>query len=127
MLPLWVLGFWLYKYGARLAERVPLARTLLVLSSVAIMAFPQFPSFAALTNFGAYFPWGHGPFNRNLLLDYATAFAFAVQMVAARRVFSHMHAPRRRDRDSNALAWMARRDDLPCMRCTIRRCACSPC
>ena len=96
LLPLWGLGFWLYKAGDRLAERVPLARTLLVLSSLAIMAFPQIPSFVALTNFGAYFPWGHGPFNRNLLLDYATALAFAVQMVAARRLFTSVHAPRPR-------------------------------
>jgi peptidoglycan/LPS O-acetylase OafA/YrhL len=106
LLPLWVLGFWLYKYGARLAERVPLARTLLVLSSVAIMAFPQFPSFATLANFGAYFPWGHGPYNRNLLLDYATALAFAVQLVAARRVFSHMHAPRPRPRLERLIRWL---------------------
>jgi peptidoglycan/LPS O-acetylase OafA/YrhL len=42
--------------GARLAERVPLARTLLVLSSVAIMAFPQFHRSQRWPTSGAYFP-----------------------------------------------------------------------
>jgi len=93
LLPLWVLGFCLYKTRERLAERLPFPAVLLILSTAAIAAFPRFHRFASMDNFGVNFPWGHGPYNRNLLLDYATAFAFTVQMIAAQRLLSRVQRP----------------------------------
>ncbi len=90
LLPLWLLGFWVY--GARnwLADRLPVPAALLVISSVAIVAFPRLAHFASTNNFGVNFPWGHGPYNRNLLPDYVTALAFAVQMISAQRLLTNV-------------------------------------
>jgi peptidoglycan/LPS O-acetylase OafA/YrhL len=86
LLPLWILGFWVYIARASLAKLMRAPAALLVLSAAAIIAFPLLPAFASWDNFGVEFPWGRKPFNRNLLLDYATAIAFAVHLVAAERL-----------------------------------------
>lgn len=95
LLPLWVLGFWVYSARAQLARQVRFPVLLLVASTAAILAVPQFPQLASMNNFGLYFPWGHGPYNRNLLLDYATAIAFAAQMVAAQHLLLEFSPPAR--------------------------------
>ena len=69
---------------------LPMPAVLLVVSAVAISAIPQLHVFTSWDNFGIKFPWGRGPFNRNLLLDYATALAFAVHLIAAERVLCHV-------------------------------------
>lgn len=90
LLPLWFLGVWVYAASQRLTSRLPVPAVLFMLSSAAIVALPQIPQLAAVNNFGAYFPWGHGPYNRNLVLDYATAVAFAVQMVVVRQLLTSL-------------------------------------
>jgi peptidoglycan/LPS O-acetylase OafA/YrhL len=86
LLPLWAMGFWVYRARARLAQIVRAPGLLLVASAAIVIAIPQLELFTSWDNFGVTFPWGRKPFNRNLLLDYSTALAFAVHLVAAERV-----------------------------------------
>jgi peptidoglycan/LPS O-acetylase OafA/YrhL len=95
LLPLWVLGFAVYHARERLTRHVPVPALLFLTASVAIAALPHIPGLLALDNSGIYFPWGHGPYERNLALDYATAVAFAVQMLAARRLLGGSRRPPR--------------------------------
>jgi peptidoglycan/LPS O-acetylase OafA/YrhL len=86
--PLWALGFWLYRARGMLVPRMPTARLAWGASAVLILALPFLTPRLHWNNFGVTFPWGRGPFNRDLLLDYATAAAFAVNLVAAQRMLA---------------------------------------
>ncbi len=88
MAPIWALGFWLYRARGRLVPRLPAAPYVWGASALALAVLPFLIVPAHWTNFGVMFPWGRGPFNRNLLADYATAAAFAVNLVAAQRMLA---------------------------------------
>lgn len=83
MLPIWLCGFMLYR-SRILAPRPTLAACLFVASLAFIIAAPQMGW--RFDNGGIFFPWGRGPFNRNLLLDYLIAAAFALNLIAAREI-----------------------------------------
>ncbi len=104
LLPLWVMGFFVYRARTRLAGIVPAPAVLLVASAVAIIAIPQLEVFTSWDNFGVNFPWGRGPFNRNLLLDYATALAFAVHLIAAERLLLNVRVTSLRA--ERAIRWL---------------------
>jgi peptidoglycan/LPS O-acetylase OafA/YrhL len=88
MAPLWALGFWLYHARRALVPRLPAAPYAWGGSAVLILALPFLIGRLHWNNLGVMFPWGRGPFNRDLLLDYALAAAFAVNMVAAQRMLA---------------------------------------
>lgn len=88
LLPIWMLGFLLYH--SRRFTRVP-AYTWLLLSCASagiILALPTLLVRLPSDNFGAWFPWGRAPFNRNLLQDYVVAFVFAVHLISVRSALS---------------------------------------
>ena len=82
LLPLWVLGFWLYHARDMLSARLPAPRAVAIATGLLLLALPHLLGPVKFDNFGLRFEWGRGPFNRNLLLDYAAAFLFAVHLVA---------------------------------------------
>ena len=85
LLPIWVLGYILYFVRLNniskslLYAGFTVSTILLVLTPVLADRLPQ-------NNFGLYFPWGRGPFNRNLIEDYLSAFFFALNVVCAREI-----------------------------------------
>ena len=87
MAPLWGLGFLLYRFRLSALPRIPAPLIVLGISGLLLLALPFLLTPLHWTNFGVKFPWGRGPFNRDLLLDYAVAVVFAVHLLAAERLF----------------------------------------
>jgi peptidoglycan/LPS O-acetylase OafA/YrhL len=88
LLPLWGLGFMLYRYGSKLALSRYFAIFAFIGSALMLALLPFIFSRLPSDNFGHYFPWGREPFNRNLLLDYATAGIFGIHILAAKRIMA---------------------------------------
>ena len=88
LLPIWALGFALYR--VRPALRVPpwISLVLAVASAIAVLESPSITRHFSGDNFGVRFPWGRGPFNRRLLDDYFVAVAFATHLVCVRHLLS---------------------------------------
>lgn len=87
LLPVWGLGFVLYR-------RVPaapawLAWLALLGSGAALLAVP----FLYRYHISAWFPYGRGPFNRDVPQDYLVALIFALHLLAARQMFSSDRPP----------------------------------
>lgn len=104
LLPIWVLGFWLYHARGRLVAAMPAPRAALALSGVLLPMLPFLVEPLGFDNFGVRFDWGRGPFNRNLLLDYAAAMVFAIHLVAALAVCRD--APGPSPRVTGAVRWL---------------------
>lgn len=92
MAPLWGLGFLLYRFRSAALPRIPAPVVVLVGSGLLLLALPFLLAPLHWTNFGIRFPWGRGPFNRDLLSDYAVALVFALHLLAAERLFSGSNA-----------------------------------
>lgn len=86
LLPLWAVGYWAFHARERMSRRLPAPVVIFAAASAAILILPLVSLFASGSNFGLYFPWGRGAFNRNLALDYAIALAFVMQLFAAYRL-----------------------------------------
>ena len=89
--PLWLLGFLLHRYRGWLTPKMPAPFVAWVVSALALVVLPFALFHVHWNNFGYFFPWGRGPFNRDLLGDYAVAVAFAVHLVAADRLLGQGH------------------------------------
>ncbi len=84
LLPVWALGFVLYRAQERCRMAAGLAWPALLCSGVALLAVPFLYKFDS----GAFwFPYGRGPFNRDVLQDYEVAVIFALHLLAARSAF----------------------------------------
>lgn len=88
LLPIWALGFMLYRH--RWENHVPryIWLFLACVTAVIILATPSLSTKLPADNFGFWFPWGRGPFNRNLLADYLVAVAFALHLISVRSLLS---------------------------------------
>jgi peptidoglycan/LPS O-acetylase OafA/YrhL len=84
LLPVWALGFVLYRAQDRCRMTAGIAWPALLGSGAALLAVPFFYH----VDSGAYwFPYGRGPFNRDVLQDYLVAAIFALHLLAARSIF----------------------------------------
>jgi len=88
LLPLWALGYFLFRWRETLASALPHPRLCWVLSIGAILAIPWLLRSSPDMNFGVHFPWARQELNRNLAQDYAIAVAIAVHLVAADKMLA---------------------------------------
>lgn len=86
MAPLWGLGFLLYRFRLSVLPHVRAPLLILGLSTLLLAVLPFLLAGVHWTNFGVKFPWGRGPFDRNLLADYAVAAVFVLHLLAAERL-----------------------------------------
>ena len=85
LLPVWALGFMLYRVQARGRIGAGCAWPAFLFSGAALLALP----FLCQFDRGAFwFPYGRGPFNRDVPQDYLVALIFALHLMAARSVCS---------------------------------------
>jgi peptidoglycan/LPS O-acetylase OafA/YrhL len=105
LLPLWALGFFLYRWQpARTLPKVVLMA--LAGATLALMAtVPFLPLLHAVDNFGVMFPWGAKPYNRDLVPDYAAAMLFALHLACVRALLQQqpMDIPKAVER---SLRWL---------------------
>lgn len=89
LLPLWLLGFYLHRLPHSRFPRLTTAfwLALFLSSATAVASAPTVAHLLPSDNFGYYFPWGRGSFNRNLIADYVAGSLFGVHLVAARELF----------------------------------------
>jgi peptidoglycan/LPS O-acetylase OafA/YrhL len=92
LLPLWLLGFLLYRQREALARAMPLPWLFWLGSVAAFAAIPWLLGASAGMNFGVHFPWARKELNRNLAQDYAVALAIAVHLVATYRLLADRRA-----------------------------------
>ncbi len=88
LLPIWLIGFFLYR--TRLSPQISpfLCKILAVTSAVGILAAPTIITYLPSTESALWLPWGRAPFNRNITSDYFVAIVFAVHLACVRRLLS---------------------------------------
>lgn len=97
LFPSWLLGFAVAR--SRVGSSLPrsVAALAAFASAAAVFAAPMVAAHLPQDNFGWHFPWGRKPFDRNLVGDYVVAIAFALNVVAMRRLLDAStgvsHAP----------------------------------
>jgi peptidoglycan/LPS O-acetylase OafA/YrhL len=88
LLPLWILGYCLYYFRLPRINMI-LLYALFVLSLCFLVSAPKIASVLPTSeSFDMLFPWGRGPFNRNLVKDYMTAAFFCINLVCARAILA---------------------------------------
>ncbi|MEP7155206.1 MAG: acyltransferase [Betaproteobacteria bacterium] len=86
MLPIWALGYALYFTHDRIHFRTIPALGIAVISALFLLVLPHVSHHLPDGNFGISFPWGRGPFERELLVDYLAAIAISAHLVSVRRL-----------------------------------------
>ncbi len=99
LLPVWMLGYCLYKFSYKLKMDIVSAFSVFFLSLVLLVLFPSVIDYLPGDNFGFYFPWGRAAYNRNLVGDYAVAILFTIHLFSAQSI-----AQRIVDRDYSCAA-----------------------
>jgi peptidoglycan/LPS O-acetylase OafA/YrhL len=95
LMPIWFLGYFLYKKQHHFTFKYKILPILLSLITFGILIItPKLKEILRNDNFGYYFPWGSGPYNRNLLLDYIVAISFSINLLAMRNIciFINIHS-----------------------------------
>jgi peptidoglycan/LPS O-acetylase OafA/YrhL len=84
LLPVWILGYALYKINASKFKSTPIIGVAFFGSAFLLIYSPAIEAY--LPNYGDRFsmPWGRGPFNRNLVNDYFIAATFGAHLVSGR-------------------------------------------
>lgn len=90
LLPIWILGYLLYFITFNNINRT-LLYVGFALSVVLIAKSPHLASLLPTDNFGFSFPWGRGPFNRNLIIDYLPALFFAINIICTREILKNVN------------------------------------
>lgn len=85
LLPVWALGYVLFRQQQRFAWRKEWAVALFFMSLALYLAMPFYADWLVPDNFGLYFPWGRQQLNRRLLSDYTVAFWFGFNLLAAQQ------------------------------------------
>ena len=87
LFPLWLAGFFLYRTKLASIEKSKFFSPFFLLfiavgSVVGILTVPFICKHLPSDNFGHFFPWGRGPFNRNLIQDYLSGGLFFFHILA---------------------------------------------
>jgi peptidoglycan/LPS O-acetylase OafA/YrhL len=85
LLPAWLIGYLLYFVTLKNVNRIVLY-VCFILSLLFLVELPSLTKMLPKDNFGFSFPWGRGPFNRNLIRDYLTVLFFSVNLICAREM-----------------------------------------
>jgi peptidoglycan/LPS O-acetylase OafA/YrhL len=85
LLPIWIFGYLLYFFQPPKINRKILYFGF-VFSVFLIAITPYIATLLPNDNFGIHFPWGRGPFNRNLIKDYLPALFFALNIICIREI-----------------------------------------
>ena len=88
LFPGWLLGALLYYLKFNVSVPRVVSVVLCLASLLLIMASPFWGKHMPSDNFGYFFPWGVGPFNRDLMNDYLVAILFAVHLIFARDILT---------------------------------------
>lgn len=88
LLPIWFLGFLLYRWHEKFKMPIQFAWPIFLLSGLAIILIPYASKYFPQNNFGLWLPYGRGPFNRDIFQDYIAASIFSLHLVSARNIFS---------------------------------------
>jgi len=96
LLPVWIIGFYTYRF----VPRSTLPRLVLIMGMAAtmlgILEGHRILRHITDDNFGIVFPWGRGPFNRDLLLDYGVTCLFSAHLIFARQFCERIAVPHAR-------------------------------
>jgi peptidoglycan/LPS O-acetylase OafA/YrhL len=84
LFPLWLLGFFLYRLNTLPRLSAVPSISLVIISATAVLLSPWLIGNLPSGNFGYYFPWGRGAFNRNLVGDYIAAILFGLHLLAVK-------------------------------------------
>lgn len=90
LLPCWWLGYLAYRSEVSVRSR-KLIWLFALLSLALSLAAPLLAKIFPQDNFGFSFPWGRGPFERNVVKDYLIAIPFALHLAFAKRFFEGLH------------------------------------
>lgn len=85
MFPIWLLGYLLYFVELRKINK-NLLYAGFILTVFLITLTPYLSNHLPKNNFGFYFPWGRGLFNRNLIEVYLTALFFSINLMCVREI-----------------------------------------
>ncbi|MDD2465987.1 MAG: acyltransferase [Desulfobulbus sp.] len=89
LFPIWILGYCLYKFRVKINLSFSVLLFLFLNTTLMLLCIPIISRhYLPADNFGISFPWGRGPFNRNILQDYFTAAIFSLHLVCAREFLS---------------------------------------
>lgn len=88
----WIAGFGLYRLQSRAAFTLPAPWAVAVISAVALVAWPQLWHEGPREYRGLSFPWGRGPFKRDLVLDAGTTLAVVAHLAAMRPCLTERRA-----------------------------------
>lgn len=86
LLPVWMLGYFLYKSASKLKLKAFTATAGFFLSAFLLVLHPSIVDQLPSDNFGFYFPWGRAAYNRNLVADYVVAILFGVHVLSAQNI-----------------------------------------
>jgi peptidoglycan/LPS O-acetylase OafA/YrhL len=103
LLPVWVLGFLLYRTTAAKNLSTPMSLFLFVLTAALVLISPFLDARIPFQNFGVWMPWGRGQVNRNLFLDYGVAVTFSINLLCARNLLASVQI---RDRSRAVVRWL---------------------
>jgi peptidoglycan/LPS O-acetylase OafA/YrhL len=90
LLPIWVLGFALYRWRPTLTAPRYVATACALASGLVLLLSPQMTAYLPSDNFGVWLAYGRGVLNRILLKDYLVAFVMAVHLVSVRSAMSKL-------------------------------------
>jgi peptidoglycan/LPS O-acetylase OafA/YrhL len=87
LFPIWGFGYMLFHFREKLVVKNLIGPVILFFfSSIGIVASNKISAHISTDNFGFSFPWGRGPFNRDIVLDYLVAVLFSLNLVSAHNV-----------------------------------------
>lgn len=93
LLPVWMLGYYLYKYSCRAKINIFFAAAGFLLSLLALALFPSIEGQLPNDNFGLFFPWGRAAYNRNISADYMVAVLFGIHVLSAQSIARRINPP----------------------------------
>ncbi|GAB3248255.1 acyltransferase family protein [Chitinimonas naiadis] len=93
MLPLWLLGFALYRLRVPALRSKMRAQVLLIGSALLIVLSPLLQRYLPQAGSWLWLPWGRAPFNRDIVYDYYIASAFAIHLFAAQALMQDGFRP----------------------------------
>lgn len=86
LMPVWIFGYVLYHVRDRIRFSNWIATVCFFTAALFLALIPTIWHWLPTDNFGFKFPWGRGPFNRSLIVDYLTALAFGLHLIAAKQL-----------------------------------------
>lgn len=88
LMPLWFMGFYLYRLKIDFIRQSYKTYFIFFGSIIALLLAPVVDNYLPHINHYIRFPWGRGPFNRDVVVDYYIAAAFCMNIIYGRVIFN---------------------------------------